>query len=957
MLAKRVAVLSPTVSGGPQRLAAAGAKRVLVVGGALEPSPGVEVWAGPLASPVRLPLRDASVDVVLCIESYAELSAEDRAAMVGEARRVLRPAGVLAVWSTEMPEAVALLSRVFSQVETLRERRWSGVSLGPVGAANGLRLVDERPAASALAGPFLVLAGAVDLAPMVRECVVVAGETPGAALAPSMPDVPPAVVSEAGSRVPLLPVRGPVPSLGPIDDSDVLRALFDPVASPPAASASTSAPLEALQQEIEAVKRERDNLRERAGMLTQELRHAHAQAIDAGAELYELRRRVESQRVDEASAPMPSLASSDDAVALTRVLVDDIAPIVSSEPTRPTADVATDRDRLREELSRRTADQQALESRLWQSEEEVQRERLENVRLVTDVDRLREQVERSRVVEHERMQELERLGHELRRLELSYAELQGLYTTGDHRLRELEASIDREDEPPEVVELEDRLRELTAERDQAQALERAANELARRRERELSDAARTIRELRRNLDEHASIAANLRGELAVMQVELEQLGTSVPGLQERLREQQRKTLEREEENFDFQRRLEEAIAEQQQLRQRLRRYKQDLEVAKGVSDAAQVDLDRLRGEVDAKRRAVEQLQQLVALGAGGSGSAGGGEDELQALRVLLAQQAGEFAEQLSQQEEQQRLVAEQERERLQRTALEASIRGEEQEYLLYQLDTAEQRIWEMTDATDRSAARLAAGLAQLEKQKEQYEDLIDQLEVARTLLAEAQAQIVEFERQQASDRAKLARLTLDSGVRIDIEDDEAEASGFDVLVIDRDEDSGMEVAPQIQRDPGAPDPLAGIDFDDDEESLAVRLAGGNYEVTGSFATTHIDFEQESPGVLLPSDLKVTIDLDDEDEVLPEPHRPSPRRSAVPKVLRTLPFLDDDDDDVFSIDTDAIELATPTPAPAVPDRPGFDQKLTDHSNSRIVIEVLEDEAWPEDSDDPDAKAGP
>lgn len=962
MLAKRVAVLSPTASGGPERLAAAGARRVLVVGGALEPSPGVEVWAGPLPTPVRLPLRDASVDLVLCIESYAGLSEADRSAMVEEARRVLRPEGVLAVWSTEMPEAVALLRRVFSQVETLGERRWSGVSLGPVGVVEGLRFVDERSAASAPAGAFLVLAGAGDLRPMVRECVVVAGEAPGPALVTSTPDVlrglpVPPVASEAGSRGPMLAVQGPVPSLGPLDESDVLRALFDPAVSPPPAEAWTqaTAPLEALQREIEGVKRERDNLRERAGMLTQELRHAHAQAIDAGAELYELRRRVETQRAEEANSPMPGLASTDDAAALTRVLVDDVAPIVSPEPARPTADVATDRDRLREELSRRTADQQALESRLWQSEEDVQRERLENVRLVTDVDRLREQVERSRVVEHERMQELERLGHELRRLELSYAELQGLYTTGDHRLRELEASIDREDEAPEIVELEDQLRELTAERDQAQALERAANELARRRERELGDAARTIRELRRNLDEHASIAANLRGELAVMQVELEQLGTSVPGLQERLREQQRKTLEREEENFDIQRRLEEATAEQQQLRQRLRRYKQDLEVAKGVSDAAHTDLDRLRGEVDAKRRAVEQLQQLVALGAGGNGSTGG-EDELQALRVLLAQQASEFADRLSQQEEQQRHVVEQERERLQRTALEAAIRGEEQEYLLYQLDTAEQRIWEMTDATDRSAARLAAGLAQLEKQKEQYEDLIDQLEVARTLLAEAQAQIVEFERQQASDRAKLARLTLDSGVRIDIEDDEAEASGFDVLVIDRDEDSGMEVAPQIQRDPGAPDPLAGIDFDDDEESLAVRLAGGNYEVTGSFAATHIDFEEESRGVVLPSDLKVHIDLDEEeDDELPEPPRP-PRRSAIPKVLRTLPFLDDDDD-VFSIDTDAIELATPTPAPAAPDRPGFDQKLTDHSNSRIVIEVLEDEAWPEDNDPEDGKAKP
>ena len=930
----------------------------------MAPSPGIEVWAGPLATPLRLPLRDASVDAVMCIEPYATLAEVDRAALVQEARRVLRPEGVLAVWSASLEGAEALLRPVFSQVVAMGERRWSGVSLGPVDAAEGVRIVDERASTSVPSGSFLVLAGAGDLGPMVREAVVVASEPAErdaeAARSVSPPTRAPTLAPSSSSPTlaPALPVLAPVRSLGPIDDSDVLAALFDPAEVVEAALVVSSAPTPvpaaqlALKEELAAVKRERDSLRERAGMLTQELRHAHAQAIDAGAELHELRRRIESQRVEETNAPMPGLAGSDEANSLTRVLVDEVAPMVTPEPARPTADVATDRDRLREELSRRTADLQALESRLWQSEEEVQRERLENVRLVTDVDRLREQVERSRVVEHERMQELERLGHELRRLELSYAELQGLYTTGDHRMRELEASIDRDDDPPEVVELEDQLRERTAERDQAQALERAANELARRRERELGDSARTIRELRRNLDEQASVAANLRGELAVMQVEVEQLGASVPRLQERLREQQRKTLEREEESFDLQRRLEEAIAEQQQLRHRLRRYKQELEAASQVRDAAQSDLDRLRGELDAKRRAVEQLQQLVALGAGGSGGTGGGADELQALRALLAQQASEFAERLSQQEDQQRQAVEHDRERLQRVALEATIRGEEQEYLLFQLDTAEQRIWEMTDATDRSAARLAAGLAQLEKQKEQYEDLIDQLEVARTLLAEAQGHIVELERQQASDRAKLARLTLDSGVRIDVEDEEAEASGFDVLVIDRDEDSGMEVAPQIQRDPSQPDPLAGIDFDDDEESLAVRLAGSSFEMTGSFkiASLNIDFDDdEPPGVVLPSDLKVQIDFDDDDDddgPPVAPQLPPPRRAPPPKVLRTLPFLEDDDD-VFSIDTDAIEIATPTPPPPAPDRPGFDQKLTDHSNSRIVIEVLEDEAWPED----------
>ena len=1016
LLAKRVAVVSPSGLEGPRRLAAAGAARVLVVAAPLEPSPGVEVWAGPLASPLRLPLRDASVDAVLCIESYAGLGADDRAALAEEARRVLRPTGMLAIWSADLPSAQALLKPSFAQVVALGQLRFTGVSLAPVtgSAGGGLRLVEDLLSTAPPAGPFLVLAGAGDLGAMVAECVLVAtdadaspatdaGDTPVAAAPRPEPPAfgavfgagfrgseqsglapvpaPPAFGETFGERSGALPafepssmrdppplreafmVRTPevapafqtVPPLGPIDESDVLAALFDPPPNPVAVDTPSAAEAEALREQIDGLKRERDGLRERAATLTQELRHAHAQAIDAGAELHELRRRVENQRasLEEAPTPMPELAGGDEAALLTRVLVDEVAPIVAPEAPRPTADVVLDRDRLREELSRRTADLQELETRLWQSEEEVQRERLENVRLVTDVDRLREQVDRSRVVEHERMQELERLGHELRRLEVAYAELQGLYTTGDHRLRELEASVAREDDPPEVVELEEQVRELSAQRDQAQALERAANELARRRERELADAARTIRELRRNVEEHASVAANLRGELAVMQVEVEQFGATVPNLQERLREQQRKTLEREEEAAELQRRLEEAVGEQTQLRGRLRRYKQELEAATAAKEAVEADFDRMRSELDAKRRSVEQLQQLVALGAG-SGLGTADDDELQALRALLAQQAGEHAEQMAQLEHQQRQVLEQERERLQRVMLEVSIRGEEQEFLLYQLDTAEQRIWEMTDATDRSAARLAAGLAQLEKQKEQYEDLIDQLEVARTLLAEAQAQIVELERQLASDKAKLARLTLEPGVHVDIEDEEnADNSGFDVLVVDRDEDSGMEIAPPIQRDPDRPDPLAGIDFDEDEESIAVRLAT-SFDITGAFSTSNlridVDDDPDEPGVVLPSDMRVQIDLDDDDEpetaVAPAPKPAGPRRKPMPRVLRTLPFLEDDDD-LFSIDTDQIELATPTPPAPPPDRPGFDQKLTDHSNSRIVIEVLEDEAWPED----------
>jgi hypothetical protein len=77
--------------------------------------------------------------------------------------------------------------------------------------------------------------------------------------------------------------------------------------------------------------------------------------------------------------------------------------------------------------------------------------------------------------------------------------------------------------------------------------------------------------------------------------------------------------------------------------------------------------------------------------------------------------------------------------------------------MLASLDSAEQKIWEMTDASDRNAARFAASLAQLEKHKETVDSLLDELEVTRNLLAAEQARALEQERTLASERAKMAR--------------------------------------------------------------------------------------------------------------------------------------------------------------------------------------------------------
>jgi 2-oxoglutarate dehydrogenase E1 component len=103
------------------------------------------------------------------------------------------------------------------------------------------------------------------------------------------------------------------------------------------------------------------------------------------------------------------------------------------------ADVLIDRNRLRDELARRTSEILRAEDQLWRTHEDMQKERLENVRLVADIDRLRDQVERTRLVERERAVEIERLGRELSQIETECAELQGSLNTRDAQLASAEA--------------------------------------------------------------------------------------------------------------------------------------------------------------------------------------------------------------------------------------------------------------------------------------------------------------------------------------------------------------------------------------------------------------------------------------------------------------------------------------------------------------------------------------
>ncbi|MBC8070452.1 MAG: hypothetical protein IAG13_19120 [Deltaproteobacteria bacterium] len=132
--------------------------------------------------------------------------------------------------------------------------------------------------------------------------------------------------------------------------------------------------------------------------------------------------------------------------------------------------------------------------------------------------------------------------------------------------------------------------------------------------------------------------------------------------------------------------------------------------------------------------------------------------EVLRLRAELGARGRESVEVIAARERVEDVVGD--RGRMRRLQLELDIRAQEHEHVLALLDGAEQRIWEMTDASDRNAARLAAGLAQLEKQREQLDDTLEELDVTRNLLAAAQARTIEQERLLASERAKLARVGL-----------------------------------------------------------------------------------------------------------------------------------------------------------------------------------------------------
>jgi chromosome segregation ATPase len=572
----------------------------------------------------------------------------------------------------------------------------------------------------------------------------------------------------------------------------------------------------ALSARTDSLVAERENLARQLEVAIAEREGARQLSTRAEAELDLTRRRLtkQEQQLDEKLEEASRLQAEAEVLrakldhhqamlAQSKTREEELSQSAAenAEHGRMLTEVAIDRDRLREELGRRAQQIQQLEERLWNTREDVQKERLENVRLAGEVVRLKEQTDRSRVAEAERAKAVEQLSAELHGVERERAELLGLVRSREDdvaRLRAQAEALASESDGSKALraELEKRGRELAdlgARLESARAGQAEAEALARKRGEQLSAIGEEIERLRRSAEEHAATSAGLQSELDVKSLEVEQLAASVANLQHQLETQRKTATTWDTREAEMQRELERMASDLEGLRRRLREREQELEDLVGAHESSGVEMYKLRRELEAAAHANEQLEEALGLRPGEaeppidhSRWPEEAVSEIKRLRAQLAAQARRHSEQLAAREAQLTATeggSDAVRSRIRRLQLEVEIRAQEHEQALGQLDAAEQKIWEMTDASDRNAARLAAGLAQLEKHKEELDETRDELEVTRKLLAAAQARALEQERLLASERAKLARMGADLAASPD--DDGIEGLFADLEVGDK----------------------------------------------------------------------------------------------------------------------------------------------------------------------------
>jgi len=806
-----------------------------------------------------LPVQDGVVDVVVCIEPYASYAPAVRRELVREAKRILRRGGMFAAWVPRCPATAddadfwALeeeLAEVFAGSTMMAQIPWQGVSLAPVvddasvpSVSLEETLLDEVPEASHyLAIAFRDRAPADLHAQLRSQCLLVAVPASEALEEPAMldarleslpvePAVEPVVEPAAEPAVePVEPAEDPTVELHATIEAQHtdIRVLTQNVEALEQSLARVSERAETRAREAESLQKERRELDEKCAMLTRErdttaLQLEVATAERAGArqlserveaELEQSRRRMAEQhtlfaeRTAEASRAAGELAAvrerlthQEAALERTRSQAEELTRTAArqDEQSRMLTEVASDRDRLREELTRRADAIEALEERAWAAREEFQKERLDAVRLASDVERLRDQAKRAHDAEQRGRAQVESLSAELRAVEVAAADAKTLARSRDSEIEQLRAdakalgsdSADLQRVHAELAERGRELGELRAQLEQTQSRTSEATERLKRREEQLSAAGEQLQALRIESEHNDARSAAQTAELEVRTLEIEQLAASVANLQGLVEEQRLRARHSEEGATKLQRRLEQATEELDLNRNQLRSREQELADLVAARETDGVEVYKLRQELEAASHASERFEEAFKLDpeSGAAMVPAGSEPgdrvdetawpddavaEARRLRAQLVAQTRRHAEQIARVEaERDGVPTESEAlRRAVRAELEADVRAEEQAHLLTLLESAEQRIWEMGDASDRNAARLAASLAQLEKHKEQIDETLDELEVVRNLLATSQARALEQERLVASERHKLVRAGIDPDGLPDVAPDE-----------------------------------------------------------------------------------------------------------------------------------------------------------------------------------------
>jgi hypothetical protein len=401
--------------------------------------------------------------------------------------------------------------------------------------------------------------------------------------------------------------------------------------------------------------------------------------------------------------------------------------------------------------------------------------------------------------------------------------------------------------------------------EQLSARERDAADRAKRRDAQLSAAGTELERAKKELAEKANLAGALQSELDVKALEVEQLAASVSDLQAQLEEARQRHRRIEEDKEESQRRLEEAAAEQEVLRRNLRVREQELQDVVSANESSGVELYKLRRELEVASQSNEQLEEALRGNNGEPLIAVHELDdwpaeavaEVQRLRAQLAAQARRHAEHVARIETTPTdLSRDSALDRAKAFRLEAQVRAEEQEVLLGLLEGAEQKIWEMNDASDRNAARLAASLAQLEKHKELLDEVGEELELNRKLLASAQARALEQERLLASERAKLAR----AGIGADGMPPGVQGRDLEDIFAELDRGSGLIELADVEA--GAP------------QSVVT-------ETTGSMS---IDGRGDGPRLLVERIEDDAWPDDDEMAATPDPSPPAARRGPALKAV-------------------------------------------------------------------------